>query len=187
VLLRKARYKNCFIFKYSARPGTVAHEKMADDVPDEVKRKRNNELLALQNDISAAEGREYVGRTVEVMVEGLSQREVKKRKLARLPHSSHAHAHNGSNGMVGLTVGGRSVLGHAGAPSACEMPPLSEDEEMVSAAEAGAAVQVTGRTDGDLIVHVDVPTEREAEEMTGRIVRVRVTGSSALSLVGEVV
>jgi tRNA-2-methylthio-N6-dimethylallyladenosine synthase len=186
-LLRKARYKNCFIFKYSARPGTVAHEKMPDDVPDEVKRKRNNELLALQNEISAAEGRGYVGRTVEVMVEGLSQREVKKRKAGRPPHSSHSHAHNGSNGMVGLTVGGRSVLGHAGAPSACEMPPLSEDEEMVSAAEAGAAVQVTGRTDGDLIVHVDVPTEREAEEMTGRIVRVRVTGSSALSLVGEVV
>ena len=46
------RFKNSFIFKYSARPGTKADELYADDVPEEVKRRRNNELLALQNQIS---------------------------------------------------------------------------------------------------------------------------------------
>src|SRR5690606_33995895 len=65
-LLRRARYKNCFIFKYSPRPGTVAHDRIPDDVPDEVKRRRNNELLALQQQISAETSRAYVGRTVDV-------------------------------------------------------------------------------------------------------------------------
>jgi tRNA-2-methylthio-N6-dimethylallyladenosine synthase len=45
---RAARYKNCFIFKYSPRPGTVAYDKIPDDVPESVKRERNNHLLAVQ-------------------------------------------------------------------------------------------------------------------------------------------
>ena len=45
-LVREARFKNSFIFKYSPRPGTKAAELYADDVPEEVKRRRNNELLA---------------------------------------------------------------------------------------------------------------------------------------------
>ena len=51
-LVREWRFKNSFIFKYSERPGTKGAELYADDVPDEVKRRRNNELLALQNEIS---------------------------------------------------------------------------------------------------------------------------------------
>ena len=50
--MRESRFKNSFIFKYSARPGTKAAELFADDVPEEVKRRRNNELLAMQNEIS---------------------------------------------------------------------------------------------------------------------------------------
>ena len=45
----RARFKNSFIFKYSPRPGTKAAELYADDVPEAVKRRRNNELLAMQN------------------------------------------------------------------------------------------------------------------------------------------
>ena len=72
-LVRESRFKNSFIFKYSPRPGTTSAVLYADDVPEEVKRRRNNELLAVQNAISAEENRPYLGRTVEILVEGPSK------------------------------------------------------------------------------------------------------------------
>jgi tRNA-2-methylthio-N6-dimethylallyladenosine synthase len=72
-LMRECRFKNSFIFKYSPRPGTVAIDRFADDVPEETKRRRNNEVLALQQKISAEINRRLVGKTVEVMVEGESK------------------------------------------------------------------------------------------------------------------
>jgi len=77
-LLKRVRFKNNFIFKYSPRPGTIAIDRFQDDVPAEVKRRRNNELLALQAEISAAVHREWVGRTVEVFVEQESQLSAKR-------------------------------------------------------------------------------------------------------------
>ncbi|MFK7960440.1 MAG: MiaB/RimO family radical SAM methylthiotransferase [Phycisphaerales bacterium] len=67
-LLREVRFKNNFIFKYSPRPGTTAWNRLPDDVPDEVKRRRNNELLAIQGEVSAEAHAEWVGRTVDVFV-----------------------------------------------------------------------------------------------------------------------
>jgi tRNA-2-methylthio-N6-dimethylallyladenosine synthase len=72
-LLRESRFKNSFIFKYSARPGTKAAEHVADDIPDAVKRQRNNELLAIQNAISEEDNQPFIGREVEVLVEGPSK------------------------------------------------------------------------------------------------------------------
>lgn len=72
-LVRDGRFKNSFIFKYSARPGTKAAELFADDVPEPVKRRRNNELLAIQNAISEEDNQPFVGRTVEILVEGPSK------------------------------------------------------------------------------------------------------------------
>jgi tRNA-2-methylthio-N6-dimethylallyladenosine synthase len=72
-LVRESRFKNSFIFKYSERPGTKAPDFWADDVPEDVKRRRNNELLALQNGISEEDHQQFVGRTVEVLVEGPSK------------------------------------------------------------------------------------------------------------------
>jgi len=69
-LVREARFKNSFIFKYSTRPGTKAHELFEDDVPYDVKRWRNNDLLAIQNAISLEDNRPLEGRRVEVLVEG---------------------------------------------------------------------------------------------------------------------
>ncbi len=71
-LLQRVRCKNNFIFKYSPRPGTSAWGRLPDDVPDTVKRERNNDLLALQARISEAVHAEQVGRVVEVFVEGSS-------------------------------------------------------------------------------------------------------------------
>ena len=72
-LVRESRFKNSFIFKYSERPGTKGADLYADDVPEDVKRRRNNELLALQNEISEEDNHAFLGREVEVLVEGPSK------------------------------------------------------------------------------------------------------------------
>ena len=69
-LVRYCRFKNSFIFKYSPRPGTVAIDRFADDVPEDVKRRRNNDLLAVQQDVCVQNNREMIGKTVQVLVEG---------------------------------------------------------------------------------------------------------------------
>jgi tRNA-2-methylthio-N6-dimethylallyladenosine synthase len=71
--VREFRFKNSFIFKYSARPGTKADELWTDDIPEEVKRRRNNELLEVQNLICEETNAEFIGRRVEVLVEGPSK------------------------------------------------------------------------------------------------------------------
>lgn len=72
-LATEARFKNSFIFKYSERPGTKAASLAPDDVPEEVKRRRNNELLALQNAISEEDNQPFIGRVVRVLAEGPSK------------------------------------------------------------------------------------------------------------------
>ncbi len=72
-LVRECRFKNSFIFKYSPRPGTIAIQRFEDDIPEEVKKRRNNELLAAQAEVCAQNNREMIGRTVEVLVEGHSK------------------------------------------------------------------------------------------------------------------
>ncbi len=71
-LVAECRFKNSFIFKYSERTGTKAAELMPDDVPYDIKQWRNNELLQLQNRIAEELNQEFLGRTVEVLVEGPS-------------------------------------------------------------------------------------------------------------------
>ena len=77
-LVRDGRFKNSFIFKYSSRPGTKAADLYPDDVRDENKRRRNNELLEIQNAISWEENRPFVGRIVEILVEGPSKAAAKR-------------------------------------------------------------------------------------------------------------
>jgi tRNA-2-methylthio-N6-dimethylallyladenosine synthase len=176
-LLRQARYKNCFIFKYSPRPGTTAFDKLRDDVPDAAKRARNNELLALQGEISDEISREQLGQTVDIFVEGLSRRQ-EKRAAARAGACS-------SNGTVTLTLGGAALRGSAESEplhggSACA---LDLEEAPLPAAPTGDIVQLSGRTDGDNIVFFDAP-EASAEDLIGRIIRVRIDRADRLSLHG---
>ncbi|MCO6436732.1 MAG: tRNA (N6-isopentenyl adenosine(37)-C2)-methylthiotransferase MiaB [Phycisphaerae bacterium] len=72
-LVERCRFKNIFVFKYSPRPGTVADKRQADDVPDEIKRRRNVEMLKLQESISIQANQCWLGRAVEVLVEGFSK------------------------------------------------------------------------------------------------------------------
>lgn len=72
-LVRECRFKNNFIFKYSERPGTKGAEILPDDVPEAVKRERNNLLFALTNEICEEEMDKFLGRKVEILVEGPSK------------------------------------------------------------------------------------------------------------------
>jgi tRNA-2-methylthio-N6-dimethylallyladenosine synthase len=71
--LRDLRYDGAFIYKYSVRPGTPA-AKLEDDVPLEVKERRNAELLEVQNQITIENNQSWVGKTVNVFVEGVSRK-----------------------------------------------------------------------------------------------------------------
>ena len=76
-VIRRCGFKNSFIFKYSERPGTVAIKRYADDVPEADKKRRCNELLAVQHEVGRAVNAAMVGRTVELMVEGPSKHAAK--------------------------------------------------------------------------------------------------------------
>ncbi len=73
-LVEECRFKNSFIFKYSERPGTKAHSGLPDDVPFPVKKRRNNDLLAVQNRISEEDNQRFLGQSVDVLVEGPSKK-----------------------------------------------------------------------------------------------------------------
>jgi tRNA-2-methylthio-N6-dimethylallyladenosine synthase len=94
-LVRRLPFKNNFIFKYSPRPGTVAIDRFPDDVPDEVKRWRNNALLAIQSETSARVHAQWVGRQVPVLFDA-----VRRYEGAR---------HPAVPGTVTLHVGGAAV------------------------------------------------------------------------------
>jgi tRNA-2-methylthio-N6-dimethylallyladenosine synthase len=163
-LLIRSRYKNCFIFKYSPRPGTVAYDKIPDDISNEIKRRRNNELLDLQTDISDEIAKEQIGGEFDVFVEGLSRREHKRRGTDVKPGS----------GMVGITIGGAA-------------PQMQS--AVLDSTDHGPIAQLSGRTDGDLIVFFDVPTDGVVppSDYIGKIVKARITSADKLSLNGELI
>ena len=73
-LMEVCDYDSAFMFKYSERPGTYASKHLPDDVPEEVKIRRLNEIIALQNRLSAESNARCIGKTYEVLVEGVSKR-----------------------------------------------------------------------------------------------------------------
>lgn len=171
-LMERARYKNSFIFKYSPRPGTTAFDKLPDDVPEVIKRRRNTELLALQNRIAEEVARENIGSVLEVFVEGPSQREEKKRRRAEKPKS-----------LVTLTIGGedRETNDQGACGDGCGCSSAGELEEIPE--EANAPVQYCGRTDTDLIVFFD--RRPDASDPAGTFVNVRIESVRSLSLFGR--
>lgn len=73
-LMREAKLDASFMFKYSERPGTLAAKTMPDNVPEDVKIDRLNRMIELQNELSAESNRRDIGKTFEVLVEGVSKR-----------------------------------------------------------------------------------------------------------------
>ncbi len=109
-LVREGNFKNSFIFKYSARPGTKADDLFPDDIPEEIKKRRNNDLLALQNAASLADHLGRVGDTVQVLVEGLSKNGLKQggdtgpKQLTGRTMTDHIVVFDGNERLIGRTV-----------------------------------------------------------------------------------
>ena len=102
-LIKKVRYKNCFAFKYSVRPGTTAADKFPDDVPDEIKQARLAELLAVQKQVSLEENAKLFGKRFKVLVEGLSKSPHLAAKVEGMADSSHPQ-------LIGRTGGDHIVV-----------------------------------------------------------------------------
>ncbi len=73
-LMREVGFDTAFMFKYSERPGTYASKHLPDDIPEEEKVRRLNEIIALQQQLSKESNEREVGKTVEVLVEGFAKR-----------------------------------------------------------------------------------------------------------------
>jgi tRNA-2-methylthio-N6-dimethylallyladenosine synthase len=113
-LVRESRFKNSYIFKYSPREGTKSFELYADDVPEEVKRRWNNELLAVQNAISEDDNQPFIGREVEILVEGPSKSAKKQQQRLdeepRPTHHSPLTTHHSALQLTGRTTCDRIVV-----------------------------------------------------------------------------
>ena len=103
-LMREVGYDSAFMFKYSERPGTYASKHLPDDVAEEVKIRRLNELIALQTEISAERNKMDEGKMFEVLVEGFSKRSreqlcgrTEQNKMVVFPKGNH---HIGEKVMV---------------------------------------------------------------------------------------
>lgn len=107
-LVKKANYKNIFAFKYSPRPGTKTDKKLEDNIPEEIKKLRNNELLKVQEQISAEYNKRYEGKILEVLVEGPSKKaHLNKAQNANNPQliartaTDHIVVFNGPESLAG--------------------------------------------------------------------------------------
>ena len=163
-LLRFCRYKNCFIFKYSPRPGTPADDRLADDVPDLVKRQRNNDLLAIQAEVNMANHREMIGRVVEVLVEGPSKSAIKAQESEQERGQEIDHA-----ALDRLSAGDPTATGRT-APGG----------DSPTAARPSLRGQLVGRTRGDQIVVFDGRSEH-----IGSLANVEVTAITPYTLHGR--
>ena len=106
-LMREVGYDSAFMFKYSERPGTYASKHLPDDVPEEEKIRRLNELIALQTEISAQQNKKDAGKEFDVLIEGFSKRSreqlmgrTEQNKAVVMPKAGH---HVGETVRVKIT------------------------------------------------------------------------------------
>ncbi|MFM8475256.1 MAG: tRNA (N6-isopentenyl adenosine(37)-C2)-methylthiotransferase MiaB [Planctomycetaceae bacterium] len=178
-LIRDCRFKNSFIFKYSPRTGTKADDLFPDDVPEDVKRRRNQEMLELQNRISEEDNAEFIGQSVSILVEGPSKSAARRAAREGLPadaanllnllpqtdHHQHAardhhhHHHHESEQLLPA-----QSLQHA-SPEADRL-----------------ATQLTGRTSCDRIVVFD-----GNPRLTGSIAEIEIHDCTSTTLLGSIV
>ncbi|MFV0443420.1 MAG: tRNA (N6-isopentenyl adenosine(37)-C2)-methylthiotransferase MiaB [Planctomycetaceae bacterium] len=174
--VREFRFKNSFIFKYSPRPGTKAFELYPDDVPEEVKKRRNNELLDLQNEISEEDNAEMIGRTVQVLVEGPSKK-AQKADAIDLP-GWHAGAPE-----VGEQTATRDQPSASGTPLVqLGGAAVAPDTQHSTLNTQPLATQLVGRTSCDRIVVFDGNAR-----LAGTVAQVEVHDCTATTLLGSIV
>ena len=117
-LMREVGYDSAFMFKYSERPGTYASKHLPDDVPEEEKIRRLNELIALQTEISAQQNKKDEGKTFDVLVEGFSKRSreqlcgrTEQNKMVVFPKAGHHIGETVQVKIIGSTSA--TLLGEA--------------------------------------------------------------------------
>ena len=159
--VRRIQYESLFIFKYSSRPGTRAERADEDNVPAEVKARRNNELLAVQNEIGEAHKRRMIGSEVEVLVEGLSKAQRKARGEQRSQQRTRGK-HSPS-------------IGKSRRKPANDQPAAPHD------AEPESIVQLVGRTSGDATAVFE-----GSDNLIGALVNLRIENASPHTLFGKV-
>ena len=101
-LIREVGYDSAFMFKYSERPGTYASKHLPDDVPEEEKIRRLNELIALQTEISAQQNKKDEGKEFDVLLEAFSKRS--REQLMGRTEQNKAVVVNKGNHHIGETV-----------------------------------------------------------------------------------
>ncbi len=102
-LMRTVGFDAAFMFKYSERPGTVASRTMPDNIPEEVKIDRLNRMIALQNELSLAANRRDIGRTFDVLIEGVSKRSTEQ-WVGRTSQNKTVVFSRAAGQKVGMTV-----------------------------------------------------------------------------------
>ena len=185
-LVEECRFKNSFIFKYSERPGTKAASNFADDIPFEVKRRRNNELLAVQNRISEEDNQRFLGQVVEVLVEGPSKRSDATVNLNRhqtndQPNPQHDPRHTKLISPTALTqpASGEIDFDFASESGINQRDDNRADENCQS--HQGVPRQLTGRTHCDRIVVFD-----GTDRLVGQMVKIGVYDVGPFTLMGTV-
>ena len=168
-LIRECRFKNSFIFKYSKREGTKAFDLFEDDIPEVVKRRRNNEMLDLQNAISEEDNAEFIGRRVSVLVEGPSKSAAKRAARESQP----------SEAATLLPIAGQTAPG--------DHDDHHHDEEpqtiLHSSPEAARlAMQLTGRSECDRIVVFDANPR-----LIGTKAEIEIHDCTSTTLMGSIV
>ncbi len=108
-LMREVGFDFAYMFKYSERPDTKAARHMNDDVPDEVKTRRLNEIIALQNELSAVSKKSDVGKTFEVLVEGKARKNIASNRSAGRGSAVEA-VQDSQVTMMGRTSGNKVVV-----------------------------------------------------------------------------
>ena len=180
-LVARSRYKNCFIFKYSPRPGTLAIRRHPDDVPEEVKRERNNHLLQIQNAISEELNRELIGQTVAVLCQGASGWVRSTDSIVAGASHDHIHTQQAVAATAGVEMaaqlGPRMAAAMRGRTQAPAAAPVVDQPRGFS-----ETVQLTGRTGADQIVVFPGSPQWE-----GRIVDVRIDEAHAMTIFGHAV
>ncbi|MCE9604267.1 MAG: tRNA (N6-isopentenyl adenosine(37)-C2)-methylthiotransferase MiaB [Planctomycetia bacterium] len=161
-LVAEQRFKNSYIFKYSPREGTKADDLWPDDVPEEVKRRRNVELLEVQNKNSYEDNQPFIGRDVEILVEGPSRKHVR----------GEAQQDATSPSALPLTKSSAK--------------PQAEDEAVQSHDDGDhdhhhGPLQLVGRTNCDRIVVFDGNPRQ-----IGRFLPVTIYDANSFTLFGEV-
>lgn len=167
-LVEECRFKNSFIFKYSERPGTKAANHLPDDIPFEVKRRRNNELLAVQNRISEEDNQRFLGQTVHVLVEGPSKRS--DANVNRIKSDQP-----GAVDRVASTMAGNDDFDFASTSGINQLGDSGADPN------DGIPIQLTGRTHCDRIVVFD-----GTRRLVGQTIPIGIYDVSAFTLMGTV-